>query len=133
MRVWITTRRNPIVLPDECHLTYLLVHKAHVRFGHVGGDHVRAELRTKFWVLKSAKVVSRVLKGCFTCRKLFAFPVQQKMSGLPEDRVVGGDPVFPQSGLDCFGPMLVKRGRAQCKRYGLIFTCLTVRAVIAPS
>ena len=32
-------------------------------------------------------------------------------------------------GLDCFGPFLVKRGRSQEKRYGLLFTCLTIRAI----
>ena len=32
-------------------------------------------------------------------------------------------------GVDLFGPMLVRQGRSDVKRYGCIFTCLTVRAV----
>lgn len=32
-------------------------------------------------------------------------------------------------GVDLFGPFIVKRGRTDLKRYGCIFTCLTVRAV----
>ena len=32
-------------------------------------------------------------------------------------------------GVDCFGPLLVKHGRNQVKRYGCIFTCLPTRVV----
>ena len=32
-------------------------------------------------------------------------------------------------GIDCFGPIDVKQGRSHVKRYGCLFTCLTVRAV----
>nr|XP_020470233.1 uncharacterized protein LOC109968359 [Monopterus albus] len=31
--------------------------------------------------------------------------------------------------MDCFGPFHTKQGRKECKRYGLIFTCLSSRAV----
>ena len=32
-------------------------------------------------------------------------------------------------GIDYLGPLLISQGRSQVKRYGCIFTCLTVRAV----
>ena len=50
------------------------------------------------------------------------------MSDLPEARVSPSEP-FTLVGCDCFGPFHVKNGRRQCKRYGLIFTCLYSRAV----
>lgn len=31
--------------------------------------------------------------------------------------------------MDCFGPFIVKRARKELKRYGLLFTCLSFRAV----
>ena len=32
-------------------------------------------------------------------------------------------------GVDCFGPFLIRRGRSEVKRYGVLYTCLVVRAV----
>ena len=51
------------------------------------------------------------------------------MADLPADRVTPEKPPFSFVGLDCFGPFLVKTGRSQLKRYGVLYTCLVTRAV----
>ena len=51
------------------------------------------------------------------------------MASLPLDRVTPSQPLFTYVGVNCFGPFQVKRGRSSAKRYGVLFTCLTVRAV----
>jgi hypothetical protein len=51
------------------------------------------------------------------------------MASLPKDRVTPEKPPFTFTGVDCFGPFEVRRGRARAKRYGVIFTCLTLRAI----
>lgn len=50
------------------------------------------------------------------------------MAELPKERVETSAP-FSYSGMDCFGPFIIKRGRKEYKRYGIIFTCLSSRAV----
>ena len=45
------------------------------------------------------------------------------------DRVTPGQSPFTSVGIDCFGPLRVRRGRSLVKRYGVIFTCLAIRAV----
>jgi len=47
---------------------------------------------------------------------------------LPEERTEMSPP-FTYCGLDCFGPFIVKEGRNELKRYGLLFTCLCSRAI----
>ena len=51
------------------------------------------------------------------------------MADLPADRVTPEKPPFSFVGVDCFGPFLVKKGRSQVKRYGVLYTCLVTRAV----
>ena len=57
------------------------------------------------------------------------------MTDLPKDRMLAGQKPFTSTGTDLFGPVLVKRAKgtrsnaALVKRYGIIFTCMTVRAV----
>ena len=51
------------------------------------------------------------------------------MVELPKECVTPGDPPFMYVGIDCFGPLEVKQGRSHVKRYGCLFTCLTMRAL----
>ncbi|XP_035984676.1 uncharacterized protein LOC118558276 [Fundulus heteroclitus] len=68
-----------------------------------------------------------------TCRRLRAPLSIQKMANLPADRL-STDPPFSSVGLDVFGPWNVssrrtRGGFAQSKRWAVIFTCMSIRAV----
>ena len=62
-------------------------------------------------------------------KKLYSPPCYQKMADLPSERLEEGNPPFKNIGIDCFGPVMVKIGRAEVKRYGCLYTCLATRAV----
>ena len=51
------------------------------------------------------------------------------MADLPHSRLGYQQPPFSNTGVDYFGPMLVRHGRKTEKRYGVLFTSLTTRAV----
>ena len=117
---------HPIVLPSKGSFTELVIREAHERTGYSGRQLVLADLRNRYWILKSS-VVRRVLSQCPVCRR-HRPPETQRMADLPADRVAF-EPVFTNTGMDFFGPFYVTKNRGQVKRYGVIFTCLSVRAV----
>lgn len=51
------------------------------------------------------------------------------MANLPRDGVLPDKTPFTNTGVDYFGPFEVKCGRSMVKRYGVIFTCLAIRAI----
>ena len=61
-------------------------------------------------------------------------PSNQLMEQLPNERIAVFDPEFTNTGVDYFGPILVKNNKrnrftsGHSKRYGVVLTYLTTRA-----
>ena len=121
--------RNPITLPKKAHVVDLLVRHCHAEAGHSGREHVLSLIREKYWIIKGRMAVRKVLSSCFDCKRRLQPPGSQKMSDLPHERVTPGEPPFTFVGVEYFGSFYVKRGRWMEKRYGVLFTCFSVRAV----
>lgn len=121
--------KQQVILPKESHITQLVLRHTHDVTAHAGRNHMLAHLRQKFWIPGANGAIRRFLSKCVTCKRLHGSTGKQIMADLPKCRILPDDPPFTKVGVDYFGPFLVKRGRSQVKRYGVIFTCLTTRAV----
>ena len=121
--------KHQIILPKNNHVSSLIINHYHTLSGHSGRQHVLSLLRQKYWVIKANSAVRKILTKCYSCRRREAPFCEQKMADLPEDRLVPDRPPFTTVGVDCFGPFHVRRARSLVKRYGVIFTCMTIRAV----
>jgi hypothetical protein len=120
--------KQPYVVPHNSPIAEMIAREKH-EISHSGCEWVVSLIRRKFWMTKVRVVVKRVSRNCFKCKKLFSSSCLQKMADLPLERLDACKPPFCHTGLDCFGPFLIKQGRAEIKRYGCVFTCLTTRAV----
>lgn len=121
--------KQPLILPKQSHVAPLVLRNIHEVTAHAGRNHMLAKLREKFWIPGASGAIRKLLSKCITCRRLHSPAGRQMMSDLPECRLLPDDPPFTRVGMDYFGPFLVRRGRVQAKRYGVIFTCLALRAV----
>ena len=121
--------KHPLILPKKSHVTKLLIDACHEEVAHQGRGFTMNHIRSKgYWIIGCSTAVSSFLHHCVTCRRLRGKTQGQKMADLPDDRVQSASP-FTYVGMDCFGPFLVKEGRKEVKRYGAIFTCLSLRAI----
>ncbi|KAL7852287.1 hypothetical protein SRHO_G00180720 [Serrasalmus rhombeus] len=121
--------KYPAILPKDHRISELIVQEVHKETCHGGRNHVLSQLRQKYWIPNATALIRKVLSKCVTCRRLQGGTGQQLMADLPTNRVLPDEPPFTKTGVDYFGPFNVKCGRSTVKRYGVIFTCLTVRAV----
>ncbi|XP_050973435.1 uncharacterized protein LOC127169834 [Labeo rohita] len=121
--------KHPVIIPKDSHITTLILRDIHEKVGHCGRNYMLSKLRQKFWITTANSLVRKFLSSCVTCRKIRAKAGEQKMSELPYDRVTPDHPPFTNIGVDYFVPSDVRQSRSNVKRYGVLFTCLTTRAV----
>ncbi|KAL7830355.1 hypothetical protein SRHO_G00314820 [Serrasalmus rhombeus] len=121
--------KHPVILPQKHHVCELIIWHFHKLTGHSGAERVHSEIRQSFWIVRGRTTVKQVLARCIPCKRHRAPISTQYMADLPADRVTPNQPPFTSVGVDYFGPINVRRGRSEVKRYGCLFTCLTTRAI----
>ena len=119
------SQKHPIILPNS-HVSLLLVRAYHILYDHAGVDHVIAQIRESFWIVKVRKIAKTVIRYCVVCQRINNRPCNQPAPPLPLYRVVQNRP-FSVVGLDYAGPLTCKGSNK--KWYILLITCASVRAV----
>lgn len=121
--------KHPAIIAKDLHISDLILRQIHQEVGHCGRNHMLSRLRQRYWIPAAGVAIRKIISRCVICRRQHGTAGQQQMADLPSDRVSAGEPPFTYVGVDYFGPFDIKRGRSLVKRYGVIFTCLTIRAV----
>lgn len=120
---------HPILRSSSHPVSKLLIQHYDSQLHHPGAERVFAELRWKYWILRGREAVKKHQHNCVDCRKWRGTPQVPRMADLPSSSLRLFRPAFYSTGVDCFGPMLVKVGRRTEKRWGILFKCLTTRAI----
>ncbi|XP_053686571.1 uncharacterized protein LOC128736118 [Sabethes cyaneus] len=121
--------KHPVILPGKHRYTYLVLDDYHRKFRHCNQETVVNEVRQQYYVPRLRVAVKQIMKTCQWCKIYKAEPRIPRMAPLPAARLASFERPFTHTGLDLFGPVLVKIGRSRVKRWVAVFTCLTVRAV----
>ncbi|XP_055910928.1 uncharacterized protein LOC129945299 [Eupeodes corollae] len=121
--------KRPIILPKDHQVTYLIVNEFHIKFCHLFNETVVNELRQYYFIPSLRRVLKKVQRGCQHCKNNRAAPQPPRMAELPPARLQPFQRPFSYTGVDYFGPLFVKIGRRLDKRWGMLLTCLTLRAI----
>ncbi|XP_058450065.1 uncharacterized protein LOC131429749 [Malaya genurostris] len=112
--------KYPVILPTSHRVTNLLVDHYHRKFLHGNSEIVF----NYYYVPRLRVLIRKIARQCKCCKVQKTRPALPRMARLsPYVRP------FSFVGLDYFGPMLVRVGRSNAKRWIALFTCLTIRAV----
>ena len=124
-----TSPDHLIILPRDGHVTRLIIKHFHEKTEHQGRGFTLNEISSSgYWIVGCSAAVTNYIMNCVTCQRLRATTQVQRMADLPVDRIEPAPP-FAYCGVDYFGPWLIKQGRKEVKRYGVLFTCMTSRAI----
>ncbi|XP_062703599.1 uncharacterized protein LOC134286050 [Aedes albopictus] len=121
--------KNPIILGASGRFVSLLVQSYHQRAHHHGRELVLNEIRQTYWIIGLRSLLRKIIFGCQYCRVTKPKQIIPIMGQLPECRVEMYKHPFTHTGMDFFGPFEVRVGRRREKRYGVVFICMTTRAV----
>ena len=128
-------RKYPILIPQNDMGNALIGYIHDKEACHQGRQITMSNLHQQgYFPMGARKRISNLLHHCEICRRHRAQPMQQKMADLPEHRLLETPP-FYHSGIDVFGPFIIKEGRTTRANTGtrkiwcLLFTCLYSRGV----
>ncbi|XP_063530781.1 uncharacterized protein LOC134741814 [Cydia strobilella] len=121
--------KRPVILDGRHQVSKLIVRDYHVKLAHGNQETIVNEVKQRFWILRLRPTVKFIASSCMLCRIRKCQPRIPRMGDLPRARMAHHQRAFSYCGLDLFGPMEVVVGRRREKRYGVLYTCLTVRAI----
>lgn len=124
--------KHPIIIPNNTHLTTLIVRDAHMKLLHGGIALTMNLLRSRYWIIGLKSLVKKCFRECVVCTRFKATTTQPQMGELPRVRVNPGRP-FEESGVDFGGPIQMRcskgRGQKSFKGYIALFICMKTRAI----
>ena len=119
----------PILLPRDDHVTRLLVKHFHTVNGHAGIQQTLSCVRFQFWIPKLGKIISQIIKSCVDCKMFFSrhyhVPNPPPLPDFRCDLVEA----FSHAGVDMTGHFHVKNGGEMVKRFVILFSCASTRAI----
>ena len=107
----------------------------HEKGAYIGTEHTLALIRRKIWIPSCQGLIKKVLFDCLYWKHERIKPQKKFMSEFPKEILDAYEETFHNTGIDFFGPIIVKLSKktranqAKAKRYGVIFTCITTRAI----
>ena len=116
-------------------VTSLIIQHYHETSYHSGRDQTLSLIRQSYWIVNGKSAVRKILQRFLYCDRIRVQPRPPIIANLADERVGLYEPTFSYTGIDFFGPLVVKYSKrtrtaqTKFKSYGAVFVCLTARAI----
>ena len=116
-------------------VTSLIIQHYHETSYHSGRDQTLSLIRQSYWIVNGNSTVRRILQRFLYCERTRVQPRSPIMANLADERVGLYEPAFSYTGIDFFGPLVVKYSKrtrtaqTRFKSYGAVFVCLTAHTI----
>ena len=104
----LPSSNNQIIICKSYPIAKLLVKECPKKNFHISREHTLATVCKKIWIPACRGLIRKVLHDCLYCKKERIKPHVPLMSDLPQDRLDIHEKLFQNTGIDFFGPILVK-------------------------
>jgi hypothetical protein len=125
-------QKHPALLPTKHPVTDMIIRESHISNLHAGIQSTLCFIRQRYWLLKGKDQVRHIVRHCVECTRNKSVTIHAQMADLPASRV-NEAPAFCHTGVDFFGPILIKekefRNKSSLKTYGCVFVCMASKAV----
>ena len=120
----------PIYIPDSTTFAEKLVQHAHKVTLHGGVGLTMAKIREQYWIPRLRRLVKRVIKQCYGCKRFQAVALAAPPPGLLPTERTEGSGAFEVLGVDFAGPIKYRKSsRAEGKAYLVLYACSLTRAL----
>ena len=117
------------IFPAKHQVTSFIIQHYHETSYHFGRDQTLSLIRQSYWIVNGKSAVRKILQRCLYCERIRVQSRPPIMVDLPDKRVGLYKPAFSYTGIDFFGPLVVKHSKrarttqTRFKRYGAVFVC----------
>ncbi|XP_076396216.1 uncharacterized protein LOC105664283 [Megachile rotundata] len=126
------SRKYPILLPRNSHITKLIILNQHIKNWHAGVQGTLNAVRNNYWPIDGKNSTRHIVRKCVRCYKVNPKLPTYVMGDLPKNRITQSRP-FECVGIDYCGPFFLKekkfRNKGKLKCYVSVFVCFATRAV----
>ena len=127
--------KHQIILPAKHQVTSLIIQHYHETSYHSGRDQTLSLICQSYWIVNGKSAVRKILQRCLYCKRKWVQPQPPIIANLADERVGLYEPAFSYTGIDFFGPLVVKYSKrtrtaqTRLKSYGAVFVCLTAHTI----
>ena len=100
--------KNQMIVSKSHHLSSLIIMDTHQHNFHIGREPTLCLLQNNYWMPSCRGLIRKILNECLNCKRERIKGKTTYMSDLPKDRMLINEKPFTSTGIDFFGPILVK-------------------------